>query len=188
MLAAAVAIAVYAALPLGTNAEGYLVYYSDANCSGSALTGLDAPWFGPNKLSKDMHSDESTPVVLTRLTANEGLSNTSSPLCADVELVTPCTQQFMVMRFGSELFIKPALSIWVADAPSCDISHCQGGFGDLSASETAGNGTFYDRLTGEPTFPFSIDTVATEEGTYVIAVAVKTPVPGLTCTLLYSTL
>ena len=46
--------------------QGYLVYYSDANCSGSALTGLDAPWFGPNKLSMDMRFNERT-VILSRV-------------------------------------------------------------------------------------------------------------------------
>ena len=75
----------------------------------------------------------------------------------------------------------------MGDGPSCDVSHCQGGFADLAASETAGNGTFYDRLTGAPTFPFSIQAVPADDGTYLIAVAVETPVPGLTCTLLYST-
>ena len=49
--------------------------------------------------------------MLLQLEANNGLSNSSSPLCADVEILTPCTQEFKVIRY-----VKCVRQLWACAA------------------------------------------------------------------------
>jgi hypothetical protein len=56
----------------------------------------------------------------------------------------------------------------------------------VNATSGAAVGTFYERRTGEATFPFTVATSADTSGEDLMAVSVKTPLPGLTCTLLFS--
>ncbi len=89
-------------------------------------------------------------------------------------------------RSGSALFIQPLVSVSVGAAPACSISHCQGGVATVDAASRAANGTFYNRLLGTPTFPVMLGMAEGITGEEFVAVTVRTPIPGLTCTVLFS--
>lgn len=155
-------------------ASAILVAYLDPACVGINITGVEDPFFG----------DEEAPTDSVGTFEFAGVSPDSPAICSspEVSLVSSCTSRFLALRApgSDQLFLQPAVGIQVADSPECAVSHCQGGVATMGDAGGSANGTFYDRKSGDPTFPFSVGT----EGSQV-TVTVETPL-GFSCTLFFN--
>lgn len=92
----------------------------------------------------------------------------------------------LLRRAGLALFGRPLVSIKVAPAPGCGVSHCQGGVLSLSGGGGA-DGTFYQRLTGAPDIAVALeDTDFLTTGSGEVQMHVSAEGGLVECGLLYS--
>lgn len=126
----------------------------------------------------DVHAPPSSPPPPSQ--QQEGLAPEAAPICAQLPLFSPCTERFLALRSpgADRLWLRPAVSVSVAAAPGCEVSHCQGGV--LTLEGGAGNGTFTQRKDLSVSYTAQVEPSASEG----VAVTLDTPLGP--CTLLFS--